>query len=463
MDDSTRLTLLEYILENSFDRVVILDEDGTYQFVAPSMERIMGYTPEELEGKSSQEFIHPDDRERVTSVFQEVLANPDDVYTMEYRVRNKDGSWQWVKSRERNLLDEPEIEGVLVNSQDITERRTREQQLQETNQRLEAILNTVDAGIFLKDTNGRYQLFNDTARQTHGITDDEEVIGRTARDLFPEETADQIEAHDRCVFEEAEPIRREETFHDDGESRTHLTIKSPIFDEDGDITGLCAVSTDITDRVQTREELQRQNERLDNFVSVVSHDLRNPLNVAKGRLDLLEAECSSEHLPPIRSAIARMAAIVGDTLELARQGQTIDTIESVALPELLDACWMTVENPDAELSIEEELIVRADPERLRSVFENLFANAVTHGGETVQVRVGRIENDGFYIADDGPGIPEDKRGMVFDPGHSTAEDGTGFGLAIVNEIVEAHGWEISIEESEEGGVRFEITGVEVID
>ncbi|PSQ16582.1 hypothetical protein BRD00_10515 [Halobacteriales archaeon QS_8_69_26] len=102
----------------------------------------------------------------------------------------------------------------------------------------------------------------------------------------------------------------------------------------------------------------------------------------------------------------------------------------------------------------------ADPGRLEHVFENLFRNAVEHGGDDVTVTVGALDG-GFYVADDGPGIPEDRREEVFDVGTSTAADGTGFGPTIVRHIVETHGWRVRVAESEDGGARFEVTGVEV--
>jgi signal transduction histidine kinase len=93
------------------------------------------------------------------------------------------------------------------------------------------------------------------------------------------------------------------------------------------------------------------------------------------------------------------------------------------------------------------------------LFENLFRNAVNHGGGEVTVTIGEIA-DGFYVADDGAGIPDDERDDIFEAGYSTADGGTGFGLAIVKEVVEAHGWEIRVTDSEMGGARFEIIGIE---
>ncbi len=123
-------------------------------------------------------------------------------------------------------------------------------------------------------------------------------------------------------------------------------------------------------------------------------------------------------------------------------------------------CWQNVEMADATLHIETDQWIRADPSRLKQFLENLIGNAIEHGGEEATVTVGELA-DGFYIADDGPHIPEEERERVFETGYSTDDDGTGFGLNIVQEIATAHGWEVSVTDSEGGGARFEITSVDI--
>ncbi|QLD86983.1 histidine kinase [Natronomonas halophila] len=218
--------------------------------------------------------------------------------------------------------------------------------------------------------------------------------------------------------------------------------------------------TDITNREQYRRQLERQNERLERFASLVSHDLRNPLSVAKGRVELsLEEGTQPEHLEPARDALDRMEELIDELLTLARTGRQIDETETVRVAPLATRSWEMVDAPDASLVVEDGLdtSVEADPERLQQLFENLFRNAVEHGGPDVTVTVGALaEAPGFYVADDGGGIPAEVRGEVFEPGFSTAEQGTGFGLPIVREIVEAHGWRIHITEAAGGGARFEI-------
>lgn len=232
------------------------------------------------------------------------------------------------------------------------------------------------------------------------------------------------------------------------------------------IEGYVITSRDITDRKQSERILQRERDRLDEFASVVSHDLRNPLSVAKGRLELAQEESDSEHLAAIETALDRINRITDDVLWLAREGRDIGSMDAVVLHDMMEVAWSMVADraEHAGLRYADELstiTIEADDDRLCQLLENLFRNAIEHGGEDVTVTVGAVD-DGFYVEDDGPGIPEESRDDVFTAGYSTGEDGTGFGLSIVKRIVEAHEWEIHVLESAEGGARFEITGVEFV-
>jgi signal transduction histidine kinase len=154
-----------------------------------------------------------------------------------------------------------------------------------------------------------------------------------------------------------------------------------------------------------------------------------------------------------------MDTLIEDLLTLAREGEQVGETEPVGLADVAKTSWQTVNTEQATLETDTTQAIQADRSRLQQLFENLYRNAVEHGGDDVTVSVGVID-DGFYVADTGPGIPESDREEVFEAGYSTNEDGTGFGLRIVEQIADAHGWEIIVTESKGGGARFEITGVE---
>jgi signal transduction histidine kinase len=226
--------------------------------------------------------------------------------------------------------------------------------------------------------------------------------------------------------------------------------------------GRTVVFSDVTDRERYRRELERQNDRLERFAQLLSHDLRNPLNVATGRIDLVRDEIGDdEHVEAVQEALDRMAALIDDILTLARTGETVENWESVDLATVARDSWEMVETADAELDGTITRSVRADPDRVKRLFENLFRNAIDHAGPETTLTIGDLPDErGFFVQDDGPGIPESDRDVVFDHGYTTDDAGTGFGLSIVGEVVEAHGWSITITESPDGGARFEIAGVE---
>lgn len=218
-----------------------------------------------------------------------------------------------------------------------------------------------------------------------------------------------------------------------------------------------------TQRVIRHLQQRQKAQRLNEFTSVVSHDLRNPLNVAVGRLELAKAESDNEHIEDVERALDRMDSMIHDILTLAQEGEAAVTKEPVSLEVIAEESWLNVDTRDASLTVETDLIVQADASRLRQILENLFRNAVEHGGDNVVVTVGEIEGrEGFFVEDSGSGIPPEERSEIFRMGYSDDPDGSGFGLSIVQDVINAHDWQIRVTESESGGARFEITGSEVI-
>ena len=212
-------------------------------------------------------------------------------------------------------------------------------------------------------------------------------------------------------------------------------------------------------RNDRRAALRRQAEQLEQFSAVVSHDLRNPLNVISGYLSLSEEELSPARHEAMSGAVDRMETLIDDLLMLARRGEAIGDTELVPIEAIAEDAWQSVRAPDATLTIADEVgRVEADPSRLRQAFENLFRNAIDHGGRDVAIEIGPLGTDGtdggLYVADDGPGIPVEIVDTVFDSGVSSA-DSSGIGLAIVDRIVEAHEWDI--EARNDDGAVFELT------
>ena len=230
--------------------------------------------------------------------------------------------------------------------------------------------------------------------------------------------------------------------------------------------GYMIVLRDITDRKQRERQLEEQNERLEEFADVVSHDLRNPLSTAEGWVaavtDALDGEepdvdTAQMGLDHIAHSHDRIDELIEVLLTMARQGQTVADPEPVSLETCATKAWATAETGEMTLRVDTDRTVPADPARLRQAFENLFRNANDHS-EAATVVV-TTTPEGFAVEDDGIGIDPDDREDLFAFGYSTNEEGTGIGLAVVKRIIEAHGWRITVGESDDGGACFEVTGV----
>jgi len=349
-----------------------------------------------------------------------------------------------------------DLRAVIGVAVDVRDRIRREQQ----SRRYEAIVEAIDDAIYVVDEDDRIEYVNERYAEMKNA-DREELLGTPIREWADDEDA-------RRVYELVDELQRGKrdvaTIEYDfltADGR-HVPVESRITNleyPDGG-QGRVGVVRDVTERREREQKLERQNERLEEFVSVVSHDLRNPLNTLAASLDLVEAD--DEHLHRCRRLVDRMDRLIESLLALAREGDTASEPTRVNLREAATASWQVVESPDVELTVEPEAdaSVLVDEERFEQLLENLFHNAVEHGVDVGRVTVGTLP-DGFYVADDGVGIPPEERTEMFETGYTTGEDeNTGFGLSIVERIVEAHDWEVRATESADCGAQFEITGVE---
>jgi signal transduction histidine kinase len=160
------------------------------------------------------------------------------------------------------------------------------------------------------------------------------------------------------------------------------------------------------------------------------------------------------------AALDRIDDLLDDILTYSREGGFVHDSERFRLEDAARAEWSLTVAEDAELQVDDDLgRIEANESRVRELLDNLFRNAVSHGGQAATVRVGPLP-DGFYVEDDGPGIPAEDRESVFDYGYTTCDGGSGYGLAIVKQIANEHGWNVRVVEGADGGARFEFTGID---
>lgn len=256
-------------------------------------------------------------------------------------------------------------------------------------------------------------------------------------------------------------LQVDSTFVSEHDERAVEYERSPLR-VNGETRGWVIISRDVTDRERRRTTLEDENDRLDAFASVVAHDLRNPLAVISGYAEVAEETGDQAAFDTIHDTVERMDDLLEELLVLSREGETVDDIEPVSLAAVARDAHDAIGDDAVALCIETDAVVLADEARLRQVFDNLLRNARDHNDGPITVTLDGLP-DGFVVADDGVGLDADARESAFESGFTTRADGTGFGLAIVADVVDAHGWTIKVGGGAGGGARFEVHGVKFAD
>ncbi len=464
--DSERL---EALFENSPDMVNIHDADGV---IVDANERIceeLGYTADDLVGKTVWDVDTTTDRESVMAM--EAGMERGNLRRFEAEFERADGSTFPVEVHLAQLVVDGDRQFLAI-SRDVSEREEREAELRRLKRQYESVFENAQDGLILLDVADDgddvefvYRQLNPAHEAMSGL-DADELTGQTEAEAFDAALRGQTASYHRQCYERREPIEFEEVVEFPAGDVVVSGTGSPVVVDD-EVTHLVVVTRDVTAFKERERALRRERDKLDEFADILSHALRNPFNVAEGNLELARERYDSDRLATVAHAHERMRTLIDDVLALARQGRTATDRDDIPLAAAAERAWATVETQTATLITDSTRTVRADEGRLGRLLENLFRNAVEHGSEDppdgcVTVRVGDLD-DGFYVEDDGPGIPPADRERVFDYGYSTNDHGTGIGLSIVAELVDAHGWAIEVTDSETGGTRFEITGVETAD
>ena len=331
----------------------------------------------------------------------------------------------------------------------------------------QTVIEEMPEAVVILDEESRVVDWNPAARGLFEV--DDPAIGMAAEAFLegvPAETLAELSVSQRTQTQVA--------FELDGRERYLSVSVSPLDVGRPGEMGCVAVFRDITAPKRREQQLLETNERLEEFASVASHDIKGPLMDIRGSADLATRTGDISHVAHVLDAADRLDRLVDDLLELARSGQQIQALEPVGLEDVSAAAWQRVWSVEADMVVTDDKRLLADVDRLQQLLENLFRNCVEHGstggrpgaddatedgGTALQITVGSLPA-GFYVEDDGRGIPAEQRHRVFERGYTSSEDGTGLGLAIVHQITRAHGWRILATSGTAGGARFEITGIE---
>ncbi len=453
------------VLDAVSDLVVLVDPSGEVTYVNAVAERVLGVDTESLVGKSLAGRVHHDDADAVESLLS-TSNDDDDRLRTEARVRTDDDEWRWLEFA-RAARSPASLDGVVVTARDVTE-------LKRVTERFRHLVETASDLLVLLDGNGVLQYAAPAAGRVLGYDHGDLVGENLLAYIHPDDRETVVEELHRGLAEPGYTATVEHRFRTKSGEWRWLESRGRSLPDDLALEGnIVVVTRDITDRRRREGQITAQNERLERFAAMVSHDLQTPLSVAGGSLELYRQTGDETELERVDRALLRMSELTSDLLTLAREGGRVDDPVPVDLFAVATAALETSPLPADRVTVDSDLpTVLGNEARIRSMFENLFRNVADHAGPDARAWVEPLsdqdeddpdgENEGFVVADDGPGIAAEDSESVFELGASPGSGGTGIGLHIVDTIASAHGWDVSVTTGRRGGARFEFRGVDVV-
>ena len=447
--------------------------DGRFQYVNNGFCELVGYSAEELLTLTWQQITHPDDVALDVALGRKVIAGEMPHYTMRKRYVRKDGSAIWVSFFGNFVLDEAgQVRQGVAAAIDITAQRSAEEKLRDSEQRFRELANNIDQLVFTCTELGVGDWFNDRLRDYTGLTFEELRGTGWFKALHPAHVERVSAGIQRCIgsgepWEETFPLRGT-----DGEYRWFLSRAAPIRDGDGRITRWLGTNTDVTELRRLEEALKESSRRKDEFLAMLSHELRNPVAPIRNAAELLSRlvsgnERESQMVGIIQRQAQHLSRLLDDLLEVARitQGRIELRLEILPLAECIELALETVEPLIRERG--HKLIVRHEPrgvhvnvDRARIVLciANLLSNAAKYTPSGGRISVQSHADDHFAtleVIDNGVGITADFLPHIFDlfvQGEQSLDrsrGGLGIGLAICKRLVEMHNGNISARSSGE--------------
>lgn len=467
-DDTALISRYQELVRHSADAITLVDASGVIQFESPSVERMLGYTQDELVGESLFDYVHPDDSPAIQAAIAEARASPEgSVHEAEYRFRHADGSWVWLSSV-ATVRPGGDDGGFVVSSRDVTERHEMQATLEAERALYEAVVAGVnDAIAIVRD--GEIVFANP---QCHELLDleDGELVGRSFETVVaPADRELVVERYFQRLdpYAPDPPSRYEARFLTDRGNPIIGEINAERMAYEGRPAVLVAIR-DVTKRAHYEEALEARNEELEALNQVVRHDIRNDMAVILGWAELLEDHVDDEgreYLTRVLDSaehVVELTDVARDFVEMLTTGEGTE-LRAVPLRTTLrtELALRRESYPDARFVIDGELpaVSVTANEMLASVFTNVLTNAVQHHPDGApEVRLSAAVEDGMAevrVADDGPGIPDEAKEQVFVKGEKgDNSEGTGIGLYLVRTLVEQYGGSVQVEDNEPTGAVF---------
>jgi two-component system, cell cycle sensor histidine kinase and response regulator CckA len=470
------------LLTDSSDVISILDRKGTLLYESPSANRVFGVSSQKPRlGTNIFGFCHPEDLRRVIYMFSDLVQRPRESKKIIFRFRHADGSWLTLESICRNLLDDPAINGIIVSSRDITDRKRAEERIKI----FEHVVKSANDCIIIADLNNYILFVNRSFCDTY-LYHPEEVIGKHLKLLWSPRNAD-TKLED--IFPENEKKGWEGeliSIRKDGTEFPIYLSTSVIKDESGNPIAVAGIVRDITKQKQLEDQL-RQSQKMESLsvlVGGIAHNFNNILSVIMGYAALLEdpkldREKLDRNVRTITEATERGAHLVHQLMTYIKKSPV--RFENVSVNEVLEEMTeMAIQTFPKTLIFSLDIdprnpVVHADRNQFRQVLFNLYLNArdaMPHGG-TISIRTdivsGESLRDTFVhvrdteyvrisINDTGIGMDAEIQNRIFDPFFTTKEigKGVGLGLPMVHGIVESHDGFIDVDSTLDKGSTFTV-------
>jgi PAS domain S-box-containing protein len=482
IDTEQRYRLL---IQNSTDVITLIDDNGIIKYQSPALEKITGFNPQELKGKNVIDFIHPEDTGRVSKELLDGVADEGKTSPLIlHRFLHKNGSWISIESHGTSHLTMPGINGIIINSRDVTERETQRKQLEDANAQLKLLFENVHEAFFSVD------MLNNKILQMSPAHS--KIYGRGRKEFLDNANlwSEVIHPDDKYliagIYQNVEAGMSFTTEYriikKDGTIRWIENKLTPTLNHEKRPVRIDGVISDITERkeneTQIKEQfraLQKTNYELDRFVYSVSHDLRAPLTSIMGIINLAELENQTEqqrrYLEMIQYSVNRLDSFIKHILSYSKNAKSEITIEPIDFKELLEEIRANLkfikgtERMKIKATINQNISFRSDRMRLSIILNNLFSNAIKYqdinkNDSYISIDITTTENEvRITVEDNGIGIDKKHLNKIFKMFYrvSSIAPGAGLGLYIVKEAIHKLGGDIQANSAQGEKTIFNIT------
>lgn len=344
-----------------------------------------------------------------------------------------------------------------MNSKKLHQKR---QQLNTEQEFINASINSINDIFYVLDYSGKIIKLNKSGKRfiknttNYDYNKDDLFI----KDIFPDEQKEQIDKSILSTKDGNDVRVNIESYLKKDNSKIELDLTFSLLNN-SHTERIVGVGRDVTKQNKYKRQLKYKNKQLTEFAKIISHDIRNPLSIAQGYIDMIEdGGNNNQPIQKTKNALNKIENILDDVLDISTKTESDLTKQYLTIDSIANNCWNNIENENSNLYVKTNQSIFVNEKLVYRFFDNMFKNSIKHGGKNVDITIGSL-NNGFYIEDTGDGIPDKIKSEIFNPNYTTSNTGKGLGLTIVEHVCDLHNWTIKVTESSSGGARFEITDI----